>query len=89
MATSLALEVLQDDIAVSLARVIATANRRARDLGVDVDQSLITISQLPLNGGLLWRVNYGPKDYVERRGGDVIIEVDPSDASIKRVLRGQ
>jgi len=89
MAVELTAEVLQDDIAVSLARVIAAANKRARELGVDVVQSLITITQLPLNGSLLWRINYGPKDYVGRRGGDLIIEVDPSDASIQRVLWGQ
>ena len=82
-------DVLQDDIGVALALVIAAANKRARELGVDVLQSLITITQYSLNGDLLWRVNYGPRDYVGRRGGDVIIDVDPSDASIKQVLRGQ
>ena len=89
MAVHLTAEVLQDDIAVSLARVIAAANKRARELGVDVAESLITITQLPMNGDLLWRVNYGPKDYIGRRGGDLIIEVNPSDASIRRVLWGQ
>ncbi len=89
MAATLAADVLQDEIAVSLARVIASANKRARELGVDVPQSLITITQHPWNGGLLWRINYGPKDYVGRHGGDLIVEVDPGDASIKRVLWGQ
>jgi len=89
MATTLAADVLQDDIAVSLARAIAAANKRARELGVEALQSLITITQRSLNGSLLWRINYGPRDYVGRRGGDLIIEVDPSDASIKQVLRGQ
>jgi len=89
MAATLSPDVLQDDIAVSLARVIAAANKRARELGVDVLQSLITITQHSRNGDLLWRVNYGPKDYVGRRGGDLIIDVDPNDASIKQVLRGQ
>ena len=89
MAAILTAEVLQDAIAVSLARVVASANRRARELGIDILQSLITITQHSLNGGVLWQINYGPKDYVGRRGGDLIIEVDPSDASIKRVLWGQ
>jgi hypothetical protein len=52
-------------------------------------QSLITITQHAFNGQLLWRINYGPKDYVGRRGGDLMIEVDPTNASIKQVLRGQ
>ena len=89
MATALGPEVLQDDIAVALARVMASANKRARELGVDVPQSVISITQHSFNGGWRWRVNYGPKDCVGRRGGDLILEVDPSDASIEQVLWGQ
>ena len=89
MAATLTADVLQDDIAVSVARVIAAANKRARELGIDVVQSIISITQYSLNGALLWRVNYGPKDYVGRRGGDLVIDVDPNDASIKQVLWGQ
>lgn len=89
MAATLTPDVLQDDIAVSLARIIAVANKRARELGVDVMQSLITITQRSLDGGLVWRVSYGPKDYIGRRGGDLIIDIEPSDASIKQVLWGQ
>jgi hypothetical protein len=89
MAAPLTADVLQDEIAMSLARAMAAANRRARELGVDVPQALITITQRALNGGLVWRINYGPKDYIGRRGGDVIIDVDPSDVSIKQVLWGQ
>ena len=89
MTTTLTAEVLQDEIAVSLARVLAVANRYAREIGVDLLQSLITVTQCPFDGRSIWRINYGPRDYVGRRGGDLIIEVDPLDASIKRVLRGQ
>lgn len=87
MAT-LSTDVLQDDIAVSLARVMATANKRAREMGVDIVQSLITITQ-HFDNGLLWRINYGPKDYIGKRGGDLIIEVGGADMKIKQVLRGQ
>jgi hypothetical protein len=38
---------------------------------------------------LRWRINYGPKEYLGRRGGDVIVEVDASDASVTQVLHGQ
>ena len=89
MATTLTDDVLQDDIAVSLARVLALTNRKARESGVDAFQSLITIAQHPLDNGFVWRVNYGRKSYVGRRGGDLIIEVDPDDLSIRKVLRGQ
>ncbi|NUQ83470.1 MAG: hypothetical protein HUU11_02045 [Anaerolineales bacterium] len=87
MAT-LSSEVLQDDMAVTLARVMATANKRARELGVDIVQSLVTITQHADNG-MLWRINYGAKDYINTRGGDLIIEVGGDDIKIKQVLRGQ
>ena len=61
----------------------------ARELGVDVPQSVISITRYSFNGGWLWRVNYGPKDYIGRRGGDLIVEVHPSDARIEQVLWGQ
>jgi hypothetical protein len=85
---TLTADVLEDDLALLLARVLATANRRARELGVDVLQSLITITQ-GFENGPRWRVNYGPKNYIGRRGGDLIIEVDAGVISVKRVLRGQ
>ncbi len=82
-------ETLQDEIAVSVARVLASANRKAKELGVDVQTSLITISQHLANGVWLWRVHYGARDYVGRRGGDLMIDIDPTDAEIKQILRGQ
>ena len=89
MTITLTAEVLQDDLAVSLARAIATANKKAHELGVDVLQSLISITQHTLNGSSVWRITYGPKDYVNRRGGDIVIDVGMHDATIKKVLRGQ
>ncbi len=89
MLRSIAADVLQDDLAVSVAHVTATANKRARELGVDVLQSLITVSQQALAGGLVWRVNYGPKEYVGRRGGDLIVEVDPTGKTVMRTQWGQ
>jgi len=89
VATVLTADVLQDDLAVSLARALAVANKKARESGIDVPQSLITITQCSINGDSVWRINYGPKDYVGRRGGDLIVDVDPTDVSIKQVLRGQ
>lgn len=88
MSTVLTAEILQDDLAVSLARVMAAANKRAREAGVNVQKSSITITQ-NFEDGLRWRINYGPKDYIGRRGGDVMVEVDARDASVTRVLRGQ
>ena len=49
-------ETLQDEIAVSVARVLASANRKAKELGVDARTSLITVSQHLAKGVWLWRV---------------------------------
>lgn len=43
MAATLTAEVLQDDLAVSLAHAMAAANKKAREFGVDVLQSLISM----------------------------------------------
>jgi hypothetical protein len=89
MSVALSSDVLQDDIAVTVARVIASANKRARELNVDVMQSIISLTQHSQDGSWVWRVNYGAKDYIGRRGGDLMVEVNPEDASIQRVLWGQ
>ena len=88
LTTELSTEILQDTIALSLAGIIAASNRRARLLGVDLSQSLITITER-FDDSWFWRVNYGAKSYIDQRGGDWIIDVNPSDLSIKQVLRGQ
>ena len=86
MTETLTTEILKDDIALSLAHVMTVANKRARELGVNILESFITITQHFLNGNTLWRINYGPKNYISRRGGDLIIEIDATDTSIKQVL---
>jgi len=89
MNTTLPADVFEDDVVVSLARAMAAANKRARELGIDVLQTLITITQRPLNGSTFWQINYEPKDYIGQRGGDLIIEIESGDASIQKVLWGQ
>jgi len=56
MPTVLSNETLQDEIAVSVAQVLASANRKAKELGVDARTSLITVSQHLAKGVWLWRV---------------------------------
>ena len=85
---ALSTDVLQDDLALTLARVMAAANKRARELGVDVVQSFISVTQ-QFDNGSNWRVNYGSRDYINRRGGDIMIDVNGEDMKIKQVLRGQ
>ena len=89
MAAVLTNETLNDEIAVSVAQVLASANRKAKELGIDLKESLITVSQHLANGVWGWRVHYGKRDYIGRRGGDLIIDLDGADADIKQILRGQ
>ena len=89
MPTLLSNETLQDEMAVSVAQILASANRKAKELGVDVKESLITVSQHLAKGVWLWRVHYGARDYVGRRGGDLMIDVDPTNVDIQQILRGQ
>jgi hypothetical protein len=88
MAATLPNEVMQDELALSIARVLAAANKRAGESGVDVAQSIITITQR-FEDDIIWRVNYGKKNYLRQRGGDFIVDVNANDASIKQVLFGQ
>ena len=65
------------------------ANERARREGVVLKESLVTAAEHTGAGELCWRISYGPRDYVRRRGGDLIIEVGLDDGQVRRVLRGQ
>lgn len=88
MSMTLTAEDMTDEFAVTVAHVLAAANRRARQLGCDVSQSLVTISQ-HFEDGWLWRINYGAKNPSAQRGGDLIVEVSGADGSVRRVVRGQ
>ena len=83
-------EVLNDSLAVAVARALNSANKKAGEYELDIRQSLVSITQeIQENKDMLWRVHYGPRDYIRRRGGDLIIYVDPQDYTIRKVLRGQ
>ena len=69
-------ELQQDRLAMSVARALAVANDGALSHGTQPQDCLITISEEPSDEGRLWRVNYGARDYVNQRGGDLIVLVD-------------
>ena len=79
----------KDDLPASQARAIADAALYAREAGIDPDRCLVTVEQQERPSGPVWRVNYCPRDYVGRRGGDLLIEVDAQLGNVLRVLRGQ
>ncbi len=89
MALTMTVDALRDDLAISLACALAAANQKAREIGLELADCLVTVTQETAEDDSLWRVHYGPKAYIGRRGGDLVIEINGSDASIKRVLRGQ
>ena len=75
--------------AVTLANVLATANKRASEMGVDVTNSLLTLTQRMADDVLVWRINYGPKEYINRRGGDLVVDVAATSGKVAQVLWGQ
>jgi hypothetical protein len=89
MAT-ITLEALQQDpLAMSVARAVSLANETALAHGIDPAHSLMTITEECSAAGRVWRVHYGPRDFVGRRGGDLIVLVDERLATVVRIVRGQ
>lgn len=89
MATATLEELQRDRLVMSVARALALANEAALARGTDPDKSLVTIAQETSPAGPVWRINYGPPDYVGRRGGDLIVFVDEGSQTVQRILRGQ
>ena len=88
MATSI-LEGLQDGLAKSMARALASANTAAEAGGADLAGSVVTITEESAPPERVWRIHYGPRDYRNRRGGDLIVLVDEQTAAVRHVIRGQ
>jgi hypothetical protein len=79
----------QDRLVMTVARALALANEAALAEGTDPGKSLVTITEEPSPSECLWRIHYGPRDYVARRGGDLIVLVDERGGSVRRVIRDQ
>ena len=82
-------ELQQDDLAMSVARALALANDTAVAHGTDPAASLVTISEVSSPTGRLWRINYGPRNFIGRRGGDLIVLVDDRAQTVQQIIRGQ
>jgi hypothetical protein len=89
MSAMLTADVLQDAMAVSLACAIAAANRRAYEMGVNPQERFISIWQPDELARPFWQINYGLRDYHNKRGGDLLIAVEADGASIQRAVWGQ
>jgi citrate lyase beta subunit len=82
-------EIRQDSLAMSVAAALAVADKEAMAQGTDVARSLVTITEAAPPPGRLWRIHYGPRDYVNRRGGDLTVVVDEQAGTVQRIIRGQ
>jgi hypothetical protein len=88
--TTAAIERIQKDRrALALASALAVANEVAVAEGMALDESLITVNEETSAGGNLWRIHYGPRDYINQRGGDLIVLVDQQSGDVRDVLHGQ
>lgn len=75
---------------VNREQALVIANQQAQEAGVNALQSRITVTQQTAeDASLVWRINYGPQNPVGRRGGDLLIEVNADDGTVRRTLRGQ
>lgn len=89
MAT-LSIECLQRDrLAMSVAQAVSIANEAAVKEGTDPAQSIVSITEDTTPGGRIWRIQYGPRDYLGLRGGDLIVLVDERTGSVQQIVRGQ
>lgn len=82
-------EMQQDHLVMSVARALALANEAALTHGTKPDDSLVTITEEASSAGSHWRIHYGPRAYLGRRGGDLIVLVDERSESVQRIIRGQ
>ena len=82
-------EMQHDKLVMSVARALALANEAALTQGTEPAQSLVTITEEISSAGRVWRIHYGPRNYVGRRGGDLIVLVDERTEAVQRIIRGQ
>jgi len=79
----------RNQLVASVARALTLANDAVTAEGTDPADSLVTISEEAATTGRIWRIHYGPRDYIGRRGGDLIVLVDEDQDTVQRVIRGQ
>jgi hypothetical protein len=89
MTVSALQDIQQDKLAMAVARAVAIANEAAASQGLDPAGALVTITEESSPPQRLWRIHYGPRDYMNRRGGDLIILVDENAGAVQRIIRGQ
>lgn len=82
-------DIQQDLLAMAVARALAIANETATAQGIDLAKSMVTITEEGAPPDRLWRIHYGPRDYIHRRGGDLTVLVEERSGEVRRIIRGQ
>jgi hypothetical protein len=84
------LEMIQrDEVAMAVARALTLANEAARAHSIRPAEALVSITEEDTGPPRCWRIHYGPRDYVHRRGGDLVVVVDEQAGAVRQLLRGQ
>ena len=89
MATATVETSTMDDLTRSVARILAVANTAAKAQGVDPATSMLTITEESPPPDRVWRVYYGPRDFILCRGGDLFVLVNEASGQVCRTIRGQ
>ena len=89
MATATLEAIERDAVALSVARALALANESAVGYGITPADSLVTVSEVNSPSGKCWQVHYGARDFINRRGGDLIVLVDIPPTCVQQVIRCQ
>jgi myo-inositol-hexaphosphate 3-phosphohydrolase len=82
-------DIRQDQLAMAVAAALAVANDAAAAQGLDLPQYLVSITEEAPPPDRLWRIHYGPRNYVNRRGGDLIVFVEERSGAVRQIIRGQ
>ena len=82
-------EIQHDTLAMSVAGALALANETATTRGINLPSSIVTITEESPPPERQWRIHYGPRDYANQRGGDLIVIVHEQSGSVSRIIRGQ
>jgi hypothetical protein len=78
----------QDRLALTIAGAVTLANETLVARGVNPAACVVMIEEVLSDTGRTWRMQYGPRDFVHRRGGVWIVVVD-EQAGVAEVIRGQ
>ena len=83
MSDGLESEMAQDQTAASAARAIATANRRAKEMGFQLESHSLSVEQLRTPEGIVWHINNVPDNAPNQRGGGCVIDVNATNGTIQ------